>query len=71
LHAATDTVKGDELKKIVVDLGDGIKKEIPMDDPTRVPFELVQAVRGRKNKDKPVQVIVTVLRPNPDNHKAL
>jgi regulator of sigma E protease len=70
MQATTDTTRGDELKKITVDAGDG-PKEINMDDPTRIPFELARAARARKDKSKPVKVEVTVLRPNPENHKGL
>src|SRR5262249_39706449 len=65
----------DILKKMVMEYTDGDKvvgtREIPMEDPTRLPFELARAARERPAAARKVQVRVTVLRPSPQDHKAL
>ncbi len=65
--------RGDSLTKLVVEYRDGKRptgtRDIPMADPTRLPFELARAARERPVPDQPVTVRATVLRPNPAMHK--
>ena len=52
LVGATETTRGDELKKIVMDYGNGKTVEIPMEDPTRLPFELRKAAAGAPSRTR-------------------
>ncbi len=68
--ASASVSRSDKLKRMVVVYDETRSVEIPMDDPTRLPFELARAARNRPVSGKPVKVRVTVLRPNQNNHKA-
>jgi RIP metalloprotease RseP len=76
MQDANNNARGDELKKVMMSFHDQAGKqvkepfEISIADPVRLPFELESQAREGLAKKLKVRVTVTVLRPNPINHRA-
>jgi regulator of sigma E protease len=58
--------KGDVLSKVKLTFDNGESQTFDTLDPVRLPFDLAEAAKRRTVKD----VTLTVLRPDPENHKA-